>query len=80
MRKRLQQIDNDPDLREHDALALIFRKFAEFQSARQVLLWFLQEKIVLPLPSAMAWKADVWNGRRPSTTQSITFSATRFTP
>src|SRR5258708_30387320 len=48
VRKGLDQIEKDPDLRGQDALALIFRKFAELQSARQVLLWFLQEKIVLP--------------------------------
>src|ERR1700719_3401668 len=48
VRKGLDQIEKDPDLRVQDALALIFRKFAELQSARQVLLWFLQEKIVLP--------------------------------
>src|ERR1700724_677233 len=37
VRKGLDQIEKDPDLLVQDALALIFRKFAELQSARQVL-------------------------------------------
>jgi DNA invertase Pin-like site-specific DNA recombinase len=57
----------DPDLRVQEALALIFRKFAELQSVRQVLLWFRQEKIVLPAVShglegrRLEWKAPVYN-------------------
>src|SRR3984957_6453886 len=67
MRKGLDQIEKDPDLRVQDALALIFRKFAELQSARQVLLWFLQEKIVLPAVRhglegrRLEWRAPVYN-------------------
>ena len=67
VRKGLDQIEKDPDLRVRDALALIFRKFAELQSARQVLLWFLQEKIVLPAVRhglegrRLEWRAPVYN-------------------
>ena len=67
VRKGLDQIEKDPDLRVQDALALIFRKFAELQSARQVLLWVLQEKIVLPAVRhglegrRLEWKAPVYN-------------------
>src|ERR1700678_2816091 len=67
VRKGLDQIEKDPDLRVQDALALIFRKFAELQSARQVLLWFLQEKIVLPAVRhglegrRLEWRAPVYN-------------------
>src|SRR6202158_3162791 len=61
------RIEKDPDLRVQDALALIFRKFAELQSARQVLLWFLPEKIVLPAVRhglggrRLEWRAPVYN-------------------
>src|SRR5271170_7259909 len=67
MRKGLDQIEKDPDLRVQDALALIFRKFAELQSVRQVHVWFLQEKIVLPAVRhglegrRLEWKAPVYN-------------------
>jgi DNA invertase Pin-like site-specific DNA recombinase len=67
VRKGLDQIEKDPDLRVQDALALIFRKFVELQSARQVLLWFLQEKIVLPAVRhglegrRLEWRAPVYN-------------------
>ena len=48
----------DPDLRVREALALVFRKFDELQSARQVLLWLRQESIELP---TMGYAAE---GRR----------------
>jgi excisionase family DNA binding protein len=38
----------DPDRRVREALALVFRKFDELQSARQILLWLRQEAIELP--------------------------------
>src|SRR5436309_10477244 len=42
------RIDKDPDQRVCAAVALVFAKFAEFQSIRQVHLWFRQERIALP--------------------------------
>jgi DNA invertase Pin-like site-specific DNA recombinase len=42
------RIEKDPDRRIQDAIALVFRRFAELQSARQVLLWMRQEQILLP--------------------------------
>src|SRR5712672_2775981 len=43
---RHNRIDIDPDRRVQEALELVFRKFAEFQSIRQVHLWLRQERIV----------------------------------
>jgi DNA invertase Pin-like site-specific DNA recombinase len=42
-------IEKDPDRRVQEAVALVFRKFAELQTIRQVLVWFRQEKIPLPV-------------------------------
>lgn len=41
-------IEMDPDLRVREALSLVFRKFRELQSVRQVHLWLRQEGIELP--------------------------------
>ena len=38
----------DPDERVRDTLRLVFRKFAEFGSARQVALWMTDERIKVP--------------------------------
>ena len=60
------RIEMDPDLRVREAIGLVFRKFAELHSVRQVLLWLHQE--ALPLPSlqqgaegrAVVWKLPVY--------------------
>ena len=50
-----------------DAIALVFRKFAEFGSGRQVHLWFRQEGIELPAVRhgprgrEVIWKPPVYN-------------------
>src|SRR6202050_5105676 len=45
---RHNRIDIDPDARAREAIGLVFKKFAEFQSIRQVHLWMRQESILLP--------------------------------
>src|SRR4029078_2329388 len=42
------RIEKEPDRRVQDVISLVFRKFAELQSVRQVLLWFRQEKVLVP--------------------------------
>jgi excisionase family DNA binding protein len=42
------RIEKDPDRRIQDGIFLVFRKFAELQSIRQVLLWFRQENVLVP--------------------------------
>ena len=61
------RIEMDPDQRVRDAIALVFRKFAEFGSGRQVHLWFRQEGIELPAVRhgprgrEVIWKPPVYN-------------------
>src|SRR5438094_8570602 len=45
------RIEKDPGRRVQDALQLVFAKFAEFQSARQVHIWLRDEGIELPVKS-----------------------------
>ena len=42
------RIEKDPNRRIQDAISLVFNRFADLQSARQVLLWTQQERILLP--------------------------------
>ncbi|MFU0507985.1 recombinase family protein [Pseudaminobacter sp. NGMCC 1.201702] len=61
------QLDKDPDRRVQDGIALVFRKFTELQSIRQVLLWFRQEQVLVPAivqgrgKQAIEWKVPVYH-------------------
>ena len=44
-------LDFDPDIRVQEVIRLVFHKFCELGSARQVLLWMSSEKIHFPRPS-----------------------------
>ena len=52
------RIEKDADRRVQEAVALVFRKFAELQTIRQVLVWCRQEKILLP---ALGRWRDWWS-------------------
>jgi excisionase family DNA binding protein len=60
-------IEKDPDRRVREALALVFAKFAEVQTARQVLVWMRQERILLPAVihaagrQSIEWKVPVYH-------------------
>lgn len=45
----LGQIEMDPDERVAEAIRVLFRKFRELGSARQVLLWAIQSDVKLPV-------------------------------
>ena len=61
------RIEKDADRRIQEALALVFRKFAEMQTIRQVHLWFRHERLALPAVSYgsdgrhVEWKLPVYN-------------------
>ena len=61
------RIEQDPDLRIREAIALVFRKFDELHSVRQVLLWLRQESIVVPSADygpqgrSVVWKLPIYN-------------------
>jgi DNA invertase Pin-like site-specific DNA recombinase len=64
---RHDRIAKDPDQRVREAVGLVFRKFAEFQSIRQVHLWLRQEQVLLPSVETVEagrriiWKLPVYN-------------------
>jgi DNA invertase Pin-like site-specific DNA recombinase len=43
------RLEQDPDLLIREALSLVFRKFSEIGSVRQLALWLRQERIDLPI-------------------------------
>lgn len=67
MRGRGDRIEQDPDLRVRRAIDLVFEKFRELGSVRQVLLWFRHSSIKLPTihcvdgERTVEWKLPVYN-------------------
>ena len=57
-----QRLEKDPDRRVQQAIALVFRKFAELGTVRQTLWWFLEHGVELPTHTPRG--AAYW--RRPS--------------
>jgi len=62
------RIEKDPDRRVQDALRLVFAKFSELQSVRQVHVWLRDEGIALPAASnsaadghSVVWRLPLYN-------------------
>lgn len=61
------RIEKNPDQRVQDALQLVFSKFAELQSARQVHIWLRDDGIELPVKSrrgearGIIWRLPAYN-------------------
>jgi excisionase family DNA binding protein len=59
------RIERNPDRRVRDAIVLIFTKFAELQTVRQVLVWVRQEQIPIPaiVPGRrqIEWRLPTYN-------------------
>ncbi len=61
------RIEKDPNQRVQEALKLVFAKFADFQSARQVHIWLRDESIELPVKGRNAeaqgvvWRLPAYN-------------------
>ncbi len=61
------RVEKDPNRRVQQSITLVFQKFREFGSIRQVLLWLRQERIELPAVvygaegRSMVWKLPVYN-------------------
>ena len=68
MRIGRDRIEKDPDQRVQEALRLVFAKFSELQSVRQVHVWLRDEGIALPVASHSAaeghgivWRLPLYN-------------------
>src|SRR4029078_6252444 len=62
------KIEIDPDRRVQQAIELVFTKNSEWGRARQVLLWFRDERVCLPsiafdkFGENVIWKLPVYHG------------------
>ena len=66
------KLEKDPDQRVQQAIELVFRKFRELGSVRQVLLWYRQENICLPaFPHETGERKMVWKLPSYATLHSI---------
>lgn len=60
------RIEKDPDQRVQQAIGSVFRKMTELGSIRQVLIWFRQQDLYLPVSlrqageSTLVWKPPVY--------------------
>jgi excisionase family DNA binding protein len=71
------RLEKDPDRRVQESIGLVFAKFREFGSIRQVLLWLRQERIELPAVvygaegRSILWKLPVYNSVHKTLTNPV---------
>src|SRR5690349_14706598 len=78
------RIEKDPDRRVQQAIALVFAKFTELQTVRQVHLWMRQQRLPLPATEygpegrSVTWKLPVYNTLHHMLTNTISAAAYAF--
>jgi len=78
------RIEKNPDRRVQEALHLVFTKFAELRSIRQVYMWFRDEGIELPIKwcgegtRGIVWKLPIYNAVRNVLTNPVYAGAYAF--
>jgi hypothetical protein len=61
------RVEKDPDHRIQEVVGLVFQKFRDMGSVRQILVWYRQENLTLPAIAyprgirQVAWKLPVYN-------------------
>ena len=61
------RLEKDPDARVQNAIGMVFQRFRELGSVRQVLLWFRAENVTLPAVEyqsgrrVLVWRLPVYN-------------------
>ena len=71
------RLEKDPDRRIQESIGLVFAKFRELGSIRQVLLWLRQERIELPAVvygaegRSILWKLPVYNSVHKTLTNPV---------
>ncbi|WP_201742207.1 recombinase family protein [Mangrovicoccus ximenensis] len=84
MKVRHGRIAGDPDERVRGATGMVFRKFGEFRSIRQVHLWLRQEQMPPPCVEMggdglrIFWKLPVYNWVRALLTNPVYAGAYAF--
>lgn len=72
VKTRDDRVEKTPDTRIREAIELIFRKFAELASVRQVYFWLLQQQILLPIARGRADAQEiVWRAARYHAVHSV---------
>lgn len=67
IRTQDNRCEKDPDRRVQHAIGLVFSKFTQYASVRQVLLWFRSERVLLPSvgqnggQKEVRWRLPVYN-------------------
>ena len=66
------RIEKSPDARIRSAIALVFNKFSELRSVRQVFLWFDRQQIQLPVAVGPEGSSEIlWRPARYHAVHSI---------
>jgi len=74
-----QKLEKNPDRRIQQAITLVFRKFIEFGTVRQTLMWFLEHGLQVPAQNSTGqiyWRRPVYRSMHRMLTHALTEALT----